>query len=119
MPDNAAPTPPELPQSPIPPQVSGRQSHLLLYGCGGLLALLLLIVATVAITIWWIQRPIKPVVLSAREKAVVDQKLQRLEDASPHTAPQPNNNSRAPGSTPVPRVNAPPPDVRGQGVEQD
>jgi hypothetical protein len=40
-----------------------------------LLALLLLIVGTVAITIWWIQRPIKPVVLSAQEKATVDEKL--------------------------------------------
>jgi len=41
--------------------------------------LLLLILATVAVTIWWIQRPIKPVVLSAREKAEVDQKMQRLQ----------------------------------------
>ena len=47
--------------------------------------LLLLIVATVAITIWWIQRPIKPVVLSPREKAVVDQKVQRLEGGPPAT----------------------------------
>ena len=34
--------------------------------------------ATVAITLWWIQRPIKPVVLSAPEKAVVDEKLRHL-----------------------------------------
>ena len=40
-----------------------------------MLALLLLMVATVFITIWWIQRPIKPVVLSAPEKAVVEEKL--------------------------------------------
>src|SRR5262249_15167354 len=39
----------------------------------------------VALTIWWIQRPIKPVVLSPKEKAVVDQKLQRLENGNPAT----------------------------------
>ncbi|HWN95418.1 MAG TPA: hypothetical protein VNT99_10330 [Methylomirabilota bacterium] len=39
---------------------------------------MLLIVATVAITIWWIQRPIKPVVLSAEEKRVVEAKLQEV-----------------------------------------
>jgi hypothetical protein len=39
------------------------------------MALLLIIVASVAITVWWIQRPIKPVVLSAREKAAVDEKI--------------------------------------------
>jgi hypothetical protein len=55
-----------------------KKSRWLLFGCGGVLALLLVIVATVAITLWWIQRPIKPVVLSAQEKAVVDNKLQRL-----------------------------------------
>jgi len=50
----------------------------LLFGCGGLLALALIIVATVGITLWWIQRPIKPVILTAAEKASVDKKLQRL-----------------------------------------
>ena len=50
----------------------------MLYGCGGLLALLLVIGATVAITLWWIQRPIKPVVLSAKEKAAVEEKLRRI-----------------------------------------
>jgi hypothetical protein len=53
----------------------------MLYGCGGLLALLLIIIATVAITIWWIQRPIKPVVLNPKEQAAVDTKLRELEDA--------------------------------------
>lgn len=42
------------------------------------MALLLVIVATVVITVWWIQRPIKPVVLSAPEKAAVEEKLQHL-----------------------------------------
>lgn len=54
----------------------------LLYGCGALLALALLICATVAITIWYIQRPIKPVVLSAAEKAVVEAKLQNFSETT-------------------------------------
>lgn len=39
---------------------------------------MLIIVATVAITIWWIQRPIKPVVLTPKEKQTVQAKLDRL-----------------------------------------
>ncbi len=54
---------------------------------------MLIIVATVAITIWWIQRPIKPVVLSPKEKAVVEQKLQRVEAE----APAPKGNTLEPG----------------------
>jgi hypothetical protein len=54
----------------------------LLYGCGSLLALLLVICATVAITVWYIQRPIKPVVLSAAEKAAVEIKLEHLDGTS-------------------------------------
>ncbi len=41
-----------------------------------------MIVATVAATLWWIQRPIKPVVLSAPEKAVVEEKLGHLSGVS-------------------------------------
>jgi hypothetical protein len=77
------PAPPPPPVDPPNVAAAGKNSHFLIYGCGALLALLLLIVATVAITIWWIQRPIKPVVLSAREKAVVDQKVRRLEGVNP------------------------------------
>jgi hypothetical protein len=58
----------------------------MLWGCLSMLALLLLIVATVAITIWYIQRPIKPVVLTAPEKTVVDEKLARL-DKAPEVKP--------------------------------
>jgi hypothetical protein len=82
----------------------------MLYGCGGFLALVLLIVATVAITFWWIQRPIRPVVLSTKEKAAVDEKLQRLQggnaparSATPGTktpsAPSPGTKTIAPGFT--------------------
>ncbi len=57
-----------------------------------ILGLLLIVVATVALTIWWIQRPIKPVVLSPQEKAVVDQKLRTMENAGASPA------SRTPGT---------------------
>ena len=76
---NSESTPPPLQppgdsaQTPVP-----KRRRWLLWGCGGLLALLLIIVATVAITLWWIQRPIKPVVLSAAEKTRVEEKLQRV-----------------------------------------
>lgn len=52
-----------------------------------MLGVLVLVAATVAITLWWIQRPIKPVVLSAKEKAAVEEKLRHLgrEDAAPGT----------------------------------
>jgi hypothetical protein len=60
-----------------PPPVA-KKPRWLLFGCGGLLALLLVIVVTAVITIWWIQRPIKPVVLSAPEKAAVEEKLRHL-----------------------------------------
>jgi hypothetical protein len=60
----------------------------------------------VAITIWWTQRPIKPVVLSPKEKAVVDQKLNRLQGvATPPPGPTqhlPPDSSPAPQSTTAP-----------------
>lgn len=52
----------------------------LLYGCGLVLGLVLLVCATVAITVWYIQRPIKPVVLSAAETAAVETKLQNFSE---------------------------------------
>ena len=45
--------------------------------------MLLIIAGTVAFTIWWIQRPIKPVVLSSKEKVAVDAKLQRIQGGTP------------------------------------
>jgi hypothetical protein len=82
-PEPPAPAPPPAPP-PGPASVSNKH-HFVIYGCGALLTLLLLIVLTVAVTIWWIQRPIKPVVLSPKERAVVDQKVQRLEAANPQS----------------------------------
>jgi hypothetical protein len=67
--------PPTLGQASPP-----RKSHWLLYGCGTLLALVLIVVATVAITLWWMQRPIKPVVLSPQEKVVAENKLRYIEE---------------------------------------
>src|SRR6266567_2948666 len=81
-----------MPDTPsIPAPVAPKKTHWLFYGCGTLLALLLIIIATVAITLWWIQRPIKPVILSAREKAIVDEKLQHVGGTQ----------------TPIPRPSAP------------
>lgn len=73
-----APSTPVPPAGPSPATAPPKRPNWLLYGCGGALALVALIAATVAITVWWIQRPIQPVVLSAPEKAAVDEKLQRL-----------------------------------------
>jgi hypothetical protein len=61
----------------VPPPAPKRRNWLLL-GCGGLIALLLVIILTVVITIWWLGRPIKPVVLSAAEKQTVEEKLNQL-----------------------------------------
>jgi hypothetical protein len=43
-----------------------------------MIALILIIVATVACTLWWIQRPITPVLLSAPEMEVVEAKLRSI-----------------------------------------
>lgn len=80
---------------PVPPRPPKKKTWLL-YGCGTLLVLLLLIVGMVAITLWWIQRPIKPVVLSAQEKATVEEKLRLTRGSTPApppvTAAAPNAN---------------------------
>ena len=84
MPPSTSSSPPS-PVSGPPPAAApppAKKRRWFLYGCGSLLALVLLIVLTVVITIWWIQRPIKPVVLSAKEKATVEEKLQRLNAGS-------------------------------------
>ena len=76
--------PPNTPSSSDPltppsiPAPAAKKTRWLLYGCGTLIALLLVIVAAVIVTVWWIQRPIKPVVLSAQEKSAVEEKLQHI-----------------------------------------
>src|SRR5258708_35906040 len=87
------PNPPPPPLASVPPPSGAgsrpRGGRWALYGCGTLLALALIIVATAGITIWWIQRPIKPVVLSPKEKVAVDEKLQKLQggNAAPPGVP--------------------------------
>ena len=97
---SSTPDPLSPPSTPAP---AVKKRRWLLYGCGTLIALLLVIVATVAITLWWIQRPIKPVVLSAQEKAAVEEKLQHIGGGN---VPAPSSNSRAKGGTPPPRASA-------------
>ena len=110
--------PPTLPTVPpatpaVPPRSGGRWA---IYGCGTIVALGIIIAATVATTIWWIQRPIKPVVLSAKEKAVVDQKLNRLQGG---TTPAPSTTQHVPqDSSPTPQSKAAPPQS-GSGPEID
>jgi hypothetical protein len=59
------------------------------------------IVATLAITIWWIQRPIKPVVLSPKERAAVEEKLRYVEaEKSPASAADRNTKPVAPPPVP-------------------
>jgi hypothetical protein len=83
------PMPPVPPISNVPPVAAApKRRRWLLWGCGSLLALMLIIVVTVAITIWYLQRPIKPVVLSEPEKTVVEKKLDHLDEASRHVTPE-------------------------------
>jgi hypothetical protein len=101
---NVPPPPPPAPPAPVPQ--TAKKTRWLLYGCGGLLALLLLVIGTVFVTIWWIQRPIKPVVLSAREKTVVDEKLRKLDSAKPSSPAFAPSIRTAPTTAPVPDRNA-------------
>ncbi len=74
------PSPSPAPGSPAGPPASHapRKTRWPLYVLGGLLAFVLIVVASAAITLWWMQRPIKPVVLSPAEKAAVEEKLRAL-----------------------------------------
>jgi hypothetical protein len=90
-----SPPPPLSSPAPLPP--AGKGHRWFLYGCGGFVALLLAIIATVLIMIWWSQRPIKPVVLSLQEKATVEKKLERI-NAGSSTAR--SSVHRAPATTP-------------------
>ena len=101
-PNNHSAPAPLSPPSTLPP--AAKKTRWLLYGCGTLVALLLVIVATVLITLWWMQRPIKPVVLSAPEKAAVEAKLQHLgagKASAPSSATAPAPNRAAAGGAPT------------------
>jgi hypothetical protein len=85
---------------PSPAAAPTPQRSRLLYGCGGMLALVLIIFATVALTLWWVQRPITPVVLSASEKEVVEAKLRSVggKDAPVDAAQREADRPYTPGS---------------------
>lgn len=99
----------ELPAAAPVPE---KKSRPVLWGCGAFLLLVLMLAATVAVTIWWIQRPIRPVVLSPQEKVKVDGKIKELEggtiplgtqpppavSASPVATPTPDSRIYVPGS---------------------
>lgn len=70
-----------------------------------MLGFLLVIAATVAITLWWIQRPIKPVVLSVEERKVVDTKLEKM-SAGLDERPAPLSRAiPSPNPSPTPAAN--------------
>lgn len=77
----------DTPSAPLPPPVTlpaePSRKPWMLYGCTGFAALIVIIAATVAITLWWLQRPIKPVELAQPEWTVLEEKLARL---APHPA---------------------------------
>ena len=89
--------------------VRKKRSPVLL-GCAGLALLLLLIATTVAITFWWIQRPIRPVVLSAQENATLETKVKELESRTipigPDSTP-PFHSAPAAAGTPIPPADRP------------
>lgn len=88
-----------------PPAVPApeKKSRPVLLGCGALLLLVLMLAATVAVTIWWIQRPIRPVVLSPQEKIAVDGKIKELEGGTIPLGTQPPTAEKAsPIATPTP-----------------
>lgn len=88
---------------PSDPLVPDKKRQPLLWGCGALLLFLLLIFATVAITLWWSQRPIRPVVLSAKEKATVEEKIKEIEGGTiPLKADAPGGQAPVPSASGMP-----------------
>lgn len=115
MSPNTLATPAPLSPSSNPPP-GAKKTRWLLYGCGTLVALVIVIVATVAITLWWIQRPIKPVVLSAPEKAAVEEKLQHLGGGNASAPSIATANETAPKRSE--KKTAAPPEAADTGVNQ-
>ena len=93
------------PSSTTTPIAAVKNTPWLLYGFAALLGLLLVIVATVGITLWWLQRPIKPVVLSAPEQTAVEEKLQHLGSSS--TVAPASNRGTAVGAAVAPPEDRP------------
>lgn len=90
------------------PSVPEKRRPSLLWGCGALLILLLLICATVAVTLWWSQRPIRPVVLSAQEKSAVEGKIKEIGGGTiPLKSDAPDEPSLIPSSSGSPIADRP------------
>lgn len=83
------------PPSLTPASQPAKRKPWFLLGCGGLIVIVLLIVAVGAGMVWWSQRPHQAVKLSAAERQVVDAKLRDLgqpqaeRDATPSPTPNP------------------------------
>lgn len=86
----------DTPSSPVPTAAPSaaptRPKPWLLIGCAGFAGLVVVVLATVAITLWWLQRPIQPVDLAPPEWKVLQDKLARL---SPEQAPRGTTSSPA------------------------
>ena len=74
-----------------------RKRPWLLWGCGGFIALLLLVIAVLLFLLWWSQRPITPVTLTPPEKEAVEVKLRQLGGAPAAEAGGNNRPEAAPG----------------------
>lgn len=90
------PSSPEKPSAPSPATHPARRRSPLFLGCTALLVLALVVVLTVSITLWWIQRPIVPVVLDAPEQVVLDAKIDRLAAPAKDTPAIPATQPAAP-----------------------
>jgi hypothetical protein len=91
MPASPPAPPPNKPTS--PPPAPPRKRGCLVPGLVGFIVVLLVLIG-----LWfWFNRPIKPVQLSAEEKAVVEQKVEAIQaPASPGTPAAPSNSPAAP-----------------------
>ena len=86
----------------VPPP--SRKRPWLVWGCGGLIALLLLTIAVLLFLLWWAQRPITPVKLSPAEKEVVEGKLRQIGDGAARAEAGDANAPAAGGDARVPTL---------------
>jgi len=104
---------------PNPDAAPLRRRHPLLLGCAGLLVVVIVAAAAVVFTLWWSQRPIRPVVLSPQEKAVVEKKIQEIGGGTVPLEPAPAGESAGPAipaasdAAPAPVVDSDRPYVPG------
>lgn len=84
MTDAPPPPPMHVPAaSDHPPVIPAQQGRgCAFYGCLTFALLLLTVVATVCITAWWIQRPVKAVILTEQEEEVLSNKVDYMTRAN-------------------------------------